>query len=519
MRPALISLVPMITAAVLVTVGGERMARREVEIRAPIDHHRLFDFDQLLRAEIERLDVLYQSHLTKLALKFSEQDMTDDEARETLRGVSGVLRVQVFIDRKAAGSYDATLGTPRLPEVVFGDAWRAFDPNLAVVLERNLDTASLPRNGLWQETPAQGVLLKLFPTPSDKLVALFIDHAKVNECDRNHLATWLESPITPLREAGERIRVSDPSGEPLITIGPSHHGPAAATLPIRNAMGTWQVDAWDSVTTHTSHDVTVLVVASSLAVLLAVSGILLHHQQRRTMKLAAERVSFVNRVSHELGTPLTNLALNLDLARDHLPDPPPAALHRLNLVSEEIQRLSRLVANVLTFSRKERDAIELHPMQCIPAEVVAGTIESFRPALERRGIQIETQIDAAKPALLDPDALAQITGNLISNVEKYAATGGWMHVAARNEGGNFILEVHDRGPGIPSSFRKRLFTPFTRVHQSVNEGSSGTGLGLAIARELALRMGGDLVLLDATEGCVFQLRLPVQNESPIPDCA
>jgi len=251
----------------------------------------------------------------------------------------------------------------------------------------------------------------------------------------------------------------------------------------------------------------ILTISTGLTILLVGGGILLFFQQRRAMRLAAERVSFVNRVSHELGAPLTNVMLNLELARDHLPDPPPAALHRLDLVNEEMQRLSRLVANVLTFSRKERDAIQLHPVPCIPAEVVSGVIETFRPALERRGIKIETDLQAGHEAVLDPDALAQITGNLISNVEKYAFSGGWMHVSAACQDDWLVIEVRDRGPGIPASHRKRIFAPFARVHQAVNEGSSGTGLGLAIARELARRMGGELELLASEEGSAFRLRI------------
>src|SRR5690606_30087073 len=118
--------------------------------------------------------------------------------------------------------------------------------------------------------------------------------------------------------------------------------------------------------------------------------------------------------------------------------------------------------------------------------------ENFRPALVRRCISIETNVGPGSRALLNPDALSQITGNLISNVEKYAAEGGWLGLEYHQTRGSLVLEIRDRGPGIPAEARQRIFRPFERVTDSINEGSSGTGLGLAIARELAARMGGSL---------------------------
>ena len=181
---------------------------------------------------------------------------------------------------------------------------------------------------------------------------------------------------------------------------------------------------------------------------------------------------------------------------------------RLGFVAEEIERLSRLVANVLTFSRRERDTLELKPTRCIPGELIQRTLESFRPALERRGIRIETELTADQPVLLDSDALCQITGNLLSNVEKYASSGHWLHLSCHFDSDRLNLEVHDHGPGIPEKARQRIFTPFERILSSTNEGSSGTGLGLSIGRDLAQRMGGTLELLPSPKGASFRLSIP-----------
>lgn len=113
------------------------------------------------------------------------------------------------------------------------------------------------------------------------------------------------------------------------------------------------------------------------------------------------------------------------------------------------------------------------------------------------------------PATLDADAFAQIASNLISNVEKYAASGGWMRVELECADA-LTLRVHDRGPGIPAAESERLFLPFERLDSRLTEGVSGTGLGLAIARELATRMGGSVTLTTRAEGgCTFEVCIPV----------
>jgi signal transduction histidine kinase len=256
------------------------------------------------------------------------------------------------------------------------------------------------------------------------------------------------------------------------------------------------------------HDVFTLAVASALAVAFVISGILLYQQQRRSLKLARQRVSFVNQVSHELGSPLTNVTLNLDLAEEALGDRSPEAKHRLGLISQEVGRLNRLVANVLTFSQCDRGVLEIHKEPCFPDDVIAVILDSYRPALTRRGVEVEYVAGANARVDTDPDALSQIIANLVSNVEKYASAGQWLRVTTSLRNGQLIVSVMDHGPGIPQEARNRIFESFERVVTRVNEGSSGAGLGLSIASQLAIKLGGNLKLLDCDEGCHFELTIP-----------
>ena len=110
--------------------------------------------------------------------------------------------------------------------------------------------------------------------------------------------------------------------------------------------------------------------------------------------------------------------------------------------------------------------------------------------------------------LVDPDAFSQIVWNLISNVEKHAATGGWLGIESAIKEDELTISVSDWGPGISEEDRGRIFTAFERVHAKVTEGTSGTGLGLSISLDLARMMGGSLELLSGDEGAHFQLTIP-----------
>jgi signal transduction histidine kinase len=212
-------------------------------------------------------------------------------------------------------------------------------------------------------------------------------------------------------------------------------------------------------------------------------------------------VSFVNQVSHELKTPLTNIRMYADLVEadlDGLPDEAADEIRpRLGVIQSESERLCRLIANVLTFARRQRKTLRLSPAPCCIDEVVQDVVARFRPALERLGVECEFSAGAGKIVSADADVVQQIVGNLISNVEKYAAAGQWMSIATREEGGRTIITVADRGPGIAPALRELIFEPFWRGDHGIH-GVAGTGIGLAIARELARLHGGDVTLVHSS---------------------
>jgi signal transduction histidine kinase len=247
--------------------------------------------------------------------------------------------------------------------------------------------------------------------------------------------------------------------------------------------------------------------------------VVLYREYSRDMREATQRVNFVNQVSHELKTPLTNIRLYADLLERDLDQLQVAGLDkprsRLNVIMSESQRLSRLIANVLTFARSQRNQLNVRHRNTDLDDLVRDVVNRFRPTLELSQVCVELATTLSKTVPLDPDLIDQILGNLITNVQRYAATGRRLDIRTFQDGPWAVVEVSDQGPGISPELRSRLFEPFVRGASGLSD-TTGTGIGLSIARRLARLHGGDLVLAPSASGARFRLTLPlrIDHESP-----
>ncbi|MFK7910096.1 MAG: sensor histidine kinase [Akkermansiaceae bacterium] len=494
--------------AILIVIVGERMARHEVEEHIPIDRDRLLNFVTDFEKEVERLDALYLHHLDGLAEQYGLWGLdVEDEAKRivALKSVyffKGVQRPKEL--KLAAFSQKRVLPAVR----VEGQELPRLIPKKVVVIPKIDRKSAEVREGRWLPTSDNQYLVYWIRFDKEVLVAMIVDRDELNQSTVKYFKGWLKKPLEPLRAASAHFSITSPLGVVADEGDAETRGAAALIVPKRLHAGIWQVQAWDRTEKKFYRDPTVMIITVSLAILFLLSGCLLYQYQQRSLKLARQRVSFVNQVSHELGSPLTNMSLNLDLAIDTLGENEKAARRRLDLVAQEIGRLNRLVGNVLTFSRSDRGVLEVHNQLCFPDEVIGDLLDSWRPALARRGVELEYEPGVRAGIECDPDALTQIISNLVSNVEKYASAGGWLGIKTSLREEELVVSVVDLGLGIPEAARHRVFRSFERVENSLNEGSSGAGLGLSIARELAKKMGGDLKMIESEKGCHFELSIP-----------
>lgn len=226
--------------------------------------------------------------------------------------------------------------------------------------------------------------------------------------------------------------------------------------------------------------------AALLAALSLVALILNTERQSR------QRAQFAASAAHELRTPLTGLRLYGEMLRDGIEDPERAARYA-GRIAEESERLSRVVTNVLGFTRLERGTLEVNTTEIDPVEVLGEVVERLRPAIASNGATLEFDAEGFDGNLrADPEALGQIVQNLIDNAEKYSreASDRRLHLELRSAGDSVEIEVRDHGPGIAPELGRHLFEPFVRGKSP--DQPAGLGLGLALARELAKAQGATL---------------------------
>ncbi len=296
-----------------------------------------------------------------------------------------------------------------------------------------------------------------------------------------------------------------PAGaEPMLRV------PLAATL-----LPGWEVAAYftpgyrDSAGGLGFFGLGVLLIAIFVAAILA-GGSLLLWQARRSEEEAVQKTSFVANVSHEFKTPLTTIRLYAELLEQGRVRDAAQGGDYLRTIGRETQRLARLVNNALDFSRLEQGKKKFAPERLDLAADLARLLDTHAPRIAEAGLTLTRDLPSTLPVTTDRDALEQIVLNLIDNACKYASAGGELTVSATvKDDHGVVVRVSDRGPGVPTEHRERIFEKFHRVDDTLTAEKTGAGLGLSIARQLARGLGGDL-RCEARKGggAEFILKLP-----------
>ncbi len=231
-------------------------------------------------------------------------------------------------------------------------------------------------------------------------------------------------------------------------------------------------------------------------------------------RVEAMRKDFVANVSHELKTPVGALSVLAEaLADNENEDVRQRLAERLR---GEANRLSAIVDDILDLSLVESEEADNQPVDL--DDVLTEATRRAAVAAEDSGITVTTE-PPEDPIVIRADRrqLVSAVSNLLDNAIKYSSFhedgAAVVWVRAFRDGGDVVLEVEDRGIGIPEDHQDRIFERFYRVDRARSRQSGGTGLGLAIVRHVALNHGG-AVELDSTPGLgsIFRLRLPATQE-------
>jgi signal transduction histidine kinase len=218
------------------------------------------------------------------------------------------------------------------------------------------------------------------------------------------------------------------------------------------------------------------------------------------------RSEFISRVSHELRTPLTLIRLyaeTLTEAPDLSKEEHESYCH---IINRESERLTRMINNVLQFSRIEKGQSQMTEGDL--TAVVLRTLEAYERLLARDGFSIRTALPSGlSPVRFDAEEVTQAILNLLDNARKYSRDSKVIEVALRESGGCLILEVADHGIGIQAEQINRIFEPFYRSSSGTSQ--AGVGLGLYIVRNIMQGHGGKVEVESApNKGSRFRLIFP-----------
>jgi signal transduction histidine kinase len=249
------------------------------------------------------------------------------------------------------------------------------------------------------------------------------------------------------------------------------------------------------------------------AALVALAGI--GFGGRALIDLSERRIRFVSAVTHELRTPLTSLRLYLDLLTSGMIEDEEKQKEYLRTLHGESDRLNRLIENVLDFARLEKRTVQTHiaPTKVDSLLDAARATWADRVAADGKELVVIGTVPVDQTVRTDARVVGQILGNLIDNARKYSPGAAdpriWVW-AKPGDGKRVVLEVEDRGPGVPLAERATIFRPFRRG-QAADTTAGGAGLGLALAKQWAEMLGGSLSyrVADGGVGACFRLELPV----------
>ena len=238
-------------------------------------------------------------------------------------------------------------------------------------------------------------------------------------------------------------------------------------------------------------------------------GVLLAlHDLSEARRVNTMRREFVANVSHELRTPLAAVKAAADTLEGGALDDPPAARQFLGRIQKEVDRMGRLVQELLELSRLEsgQETLNLEPTSLESA--VDEAVDRHRSQADSAAVILTARLPDTLPLVLaDGERLQQVLSNLLDNALKFTPRGGSVTVSASEEPGRVWVNVSDSGAGIADEHLPHIFERFYKVDAS--RSGEGSGLGLAIARHIVHAHGGDIkVSSHEGEGSTFSFSIP-----------
>ena len=465
-------------------------------------------------------ELLYREQARDMATMAAEKvEMTLRRAEDAfLDRLQAVLRTEASPER----AVDALLGESplvrrlylvgRRGELVYPRGWHDDDAAIFGPLVTEREQAKLERSGRRVVIQEDQISLALLTQKNgEPVLAAF---ARDAETLRREI---LETALGAL-ESPTILAVLDRDGRTVYSRAPIGDAPSLLSVQFRDVLPDWRLAVYQAPGASPRRAVRrqAMFFTAALGVLVAVivAGIVATWRlMRRETEMARLKSDFVANVSHDLKTPLSVIRMFGETLEMGRVTDEGRRQEYYRVITREGERLTRLIDNVLDFSRIEggRQTYEMTPTPVEP--LVRGTLEAFAYPLAQQGFKVEVSVAPEVPDVtLDADAVGQALANLIDNAIKYSADERLLAVDVRVADGRLVIAVTDRGLGIAPEEQARIFEKFYRVGRSDTQGRRGSGVGLALVRHIAEAHGGDVTVESAPgRGSRFALRLPLER--------
>jgi signal transduction histidine kinase len=253
--------------------------------------------------------------------------------------------------------------------------------------------------------------------------------------------------------------------------------------------------------------------AAELAALsreLDATALKLRESRESERRMDASRRQLVAWVSHDLRTPLAGLRAMAEALQDGIATDT-RRYHRQ--IFSEVTRLSTMVDDLFELSRIESGTLSLSPDWIEVSDLVSDTIASMEPVARARGVRLTGAADGPVPVYADPRELSRALSNLVTNAIRHTPEGGRVRVAATAETDGVLITVADGCGGIPEADLARVFDLAWRATAArTPDADGGAGLGLTIVRGIVEAHSGEVRVVNAGEGCSFEVRLPASAQ-------
>ena len=253
-----------------------------------------------------------------------------------------------------------------------------------------------------------------------------------------------------------------------------------------------------------------LMLIALLDILLIGAVWLVYRTFKKEMELVRLRGDFVSNVSHELRTPLSLIRMFTEtLSMKRVPTEEKKQEYYTTIL-QETERLTRLINNILNFSRMEAGKKQYNFEQTDLNDVVRSVMKTFQSHLEHEGFEMTVELTETMPSVLaDSETIAEALINILDNAVKYSRTEKFVRIGTGVSGNMVYLEVQDHGIGIDPQHQTKIFETFYRVSTGLTNNIKGSGLGLSLVKHIMDAHGGTIELTSALgQGCTIRLLFP-----------